>query len=151
MWRYEPRTEKLSVFVSCGFANPWGHVVDRWGQNFISDASNGNYFGTAFSGQVPYPTKQPAMQTWVPTTMRPTCNIELVTAATSPSRPEGEFLLTNVIGFNGIKRFKSREDGSGFAGTEIGPLLSHGPELPAGGGNGSDRTARSTSSTGSTR
>jgi azurin len=124
VWRYEPRTEKLSVFVSYGFANPWGHVVDRWGQNFISDASNGNnYFGTAFSGQVPYPTKQPAMQTWVPTTMRPTCNIELVTSRHFPESAQGEFLLTNVIGFNGIKRFKSREEGSGFAGTEIGPLL----------------------------
>ena len=124
VWRYEPRTEKLSVFVSYGFANPWGHVVDRWGQNFISDASNGyNYFGTAFSGQVPYPTKQPAMQTWVPTTMRPTCNIEFVTSRHFPESAQGEFLLTNVIGFNGIKRFKPREDGSGFSGTEVGPLL----------------------------
>jgi azurin len=124
VWRYEPRTEKLSVFVSYGFANPWGHVVDRWGQNFISDASGGaNYFGTAFSGQVPYPTKQPAMQTWIPTTMRPTGNIELVTSRHFPESAQGEFLLCNVIGFNGIKRFKPREDGSGFSGTEIGPLL----------------------------
>jgi HEAT repeat protein len=124
VWRYEPRTEKLSVFVSYGFANPWGHVVDRWGQNFISDASNGNnYFGTAFSGQVPYPTKQPAMQTWVPTTMRPTCGIELVTSRHFPESAQGNFLLTNVIGFNGIKQFKSREDGSGFVGTELEPLV----------------------------
>ena len=38
VYRYEPRTEKLSVFVSYSFANPWGHVVDAWGQHFISDA-----------------------------------------------------------------------------------------------------------------
>ena len=51
VWRYEPRTEKLDVFVSYPFANPWGHVIDAWGQNFVSDASNGyNYWGTAFSG-----------------------------------------------------------------------------------------------------
>ena len=49
VWRYEPRTEKLDVFVSYPFANPWGHVIDKWGQNFISDASNGyNYWGTPF-------------------------------------------------------------------------------------------------------
>ena len=29
---------------------PWGHIFDRWGQNFVADASGGsNYFGTAFS------------------------------------------------------------------------------------------------------
>ncbi len=51
VWRYEPRTEKLDVFVSYPFANPWGHVIDRWGQNFISDASNGyNYWGTRVLG-----------------------------------------------------------------------------------------------------
>src|SRR5690606_38095559 len=38
IYRYEPRTEKLDVFVSYGFANPWGHVFDRWGQNFVADA-----------------------------------------------------------------------------------------------------------------
>jgi hypothetical protein len=33
VWRYEPRTEKLRVFVSYAFANPWGHVIDGWGEN----------------------------------------------------------------------------------------------------------------------
>ncbi|MGC3970634.1 MAG: GDSL-type esterase/lipase family protein [Pirellulales bacterium] len=39
VFRWEPRTWKLDVFVSYGFANPWGHVVDGWGQNLIADAS----------------------------------------------------------------------------------------------------------------
>ncbi|HEX6985051.1 MAG TPA: PVC-type heme-binding CxxCH protein, partial [Planctomycetaceae bacterium] len=39
VFRYEPRTEKLDVFVSYPFANPWGHCFDRWGQNFVADAS----------------------------------------------------------------------------------------------------------------
>ena len=35
---------KFDVFVSYGFANPWGHYFDRWGQNFVADASGGaNY------------------------------------------------------------------------------------------------------------
>src|SRR5690606_34393514 len=41
VWRYDPRTEKFEVFSSFSFANPWGHVFDRWGQNFIADASPG--------------------------------------------------------------------------------------------------------------
>src|SRR5262249_21789598 len=44
-FRYEPRTERFDIFVSYRFANPWGFVTDRWGQNFIADASGGaNYF-----------------------------------------------------------------------------------------------------------
>ena len=31
VFRYEPRTGKLDVFVSYGFANPWGHIFDSLG------------------------------------------------------------------------------------------------------------------------
>ena len=58
IFRWEPKTWKFDVFVSYGFANPWGHYIDRWGQNFVADASGGaNYYGTAFSGQVVYPAE----------------------------------------------------------------------------------------------
>ena len=44
IFRWEPKTWKFDVFVSYGFANPWGHYIDRWGQNFVADASGGaNY------------------------------------------------------------------------------------------------------------
>ncbi len=44
-YRYEPRTGRLSVFVSYNYANPHGIAFDRWGQTFIADASGGmNYF-----------------------------------------------------------------------------------------------------------
>ena len=58
IFRYEPKTEKFEVFITYGFANPWGQYFDHWGQNLVADASGGaNYFGTAFSGQVDYPDK----------------------------------------------------------------------------------------------
>jgi azurin len=124
VWRYEPRTEKLSVFVSYPFANPWGHVVDRWGQNFVSDASNGdNYYGTAFSGHVDYPRKQRAMQKWTLTSVRPTCGIEFVRSRHFPDSAQGNFLMNNVIGFQGIKQYRVQEEGSGFVAVEIEPLL----------------------------
>lgn len=124
VFRYEPRTEKLSVFVSYGFANPWGHVVDRWGQNFISDASNGNnYYGTPFSGHVDYPRKQRPMQVWTLTQVRPTANIEFVSSRHFPDEAQGNFLVTNTIGFQGIKQYKVREEGSGFVAVETDPLL----------------------------
>ncbi len=124
VWRYEPRTEKLDVFVSYPFANPWGHVIDRWGQNFISDASNGyNYWGTAFSGHVDYPRKQKPMQEWTLTRVRPTSGSEFVRSRHFPDSAQGNFLYNNVIGFLGIKQYKTIEDGSGFVGVEVEPLL----------------------------
>jgi glucose/arabinose dehydrogenase len=124
VWRYEPRTEKLDVFVSYPFANPWGHVIDRWGQNFISDASNGyNYWGTAFSGHVNYPQKQKSMQEWTLTRVRPTSGSEFVKSRHFPESAQGNFLYNNVIGFLGIKQYKTVEEGSGFVGIEVEPLL----------------------------
>ena len=124
VFRYEPRTEKLSVFVSYPFANPWGHVIDRWGQNFVSDASNGdNYYGTAFSGHVDYPRKQRSMQKWTLTQVRPTANNEIVSSRHFPEAAQGNFLITNVIGFQGIKQYRVQEEGSGFVAVEIEPLL----------------------------
>jgi glucose/arabinose dehydrogenase/azurin len=124
VFRYEPRTEKLSVFVSYGFANPWGHVVDRWGQHFISDASNGNnYYGTPFSGHVDYPRKQRPMQVWTLTQVRPTANVEFVSSRHFPDQAQGNFLVTNTIGFQGIKQYTVREEGSGFVAVETEPLL----------------------------
>ena len=124
VWRYEPRTEKLDVFVSYPFANPWGHVIDAWGQNFVSDASNGyNYWGTAFSGRVEYPNKQKPMQEWTLTRVRPTSGSEFVKSRHFPETAQGNFLYNNVIGFLGIKQYRTLEEGSGFVGVEVEPLL----------------------------
>ena len=124
VFRYEPRSEKLSVFVSYPFANPWGHVVDRWGQHFVSDASNGyNYWGTAFSGHVDYPAKQKPMREWTLTRVRPTSGSEFVRSRHFPDSAQGNFLFANVIGFQGIKQYRTVEDGSGFVGIEVEPLL----------------------------
>lgn len=124
VFRYEPRTEKLSVFVSYPFANPWGHTVDRWGQNFVSDASNGNnYYGTAFSGHVDYPNKQRSMKEWTLTKVRPTSGVEFITSRHFPDDVQGNFLINNVIGFHGTKQYRTVEDGSGFVGIEVEPLL----------------------------
>ncbi len=139
VFRYEPRTEKLSVFVSYPFANPWGHTTDRFGQNFISDASGGsNYYGTAFSGHSNYPQKHDLMKEWTLTKVRPTSGCEFVTSRHFPDNAQGNFLLNNVIGFQGIKQYQTIDaataktgdgdsnitvGGSGFVGKEIEPLL----------------------------
>jgi glucose/arabinose dehydrogenase len=124
VFRWEPKTKKFDVFVSYGFANPWGHYVDRWGQNFVADASGGaNYYGTAFSGQVIYPQKHGGMKQFFPMQWRPTCGCELVYSRHFPDDTQGDYLLNNNIGFQGILRYRVKEDGSGFSGTPVEPLL----------------------------
>jgi glucose/arabinose dehydrogenase len=124
IFRYEPRTEKFEIFISYPFANPWGHYFDRWGQNFVADASGGaNYFGTAFSGQVVYPEKHGGMEQFLKMQWRPTCGCELVSSRHFPDDTQGDYLLNNCIGFQGILRYRMREDSSGFKADPIEPLL----------------------------
>jgi hypothetical protein len=124
IFRFEPKTLKFQVFVDYGFANPWGHYVDRWGQNFVADASGGaNYYGTAFSGQVDYPNKHGGMKQFLEKQWRPTCGCELVASRHFPDDTQGDYLLNNVIGFQGILRYRVKDDGSGFQAVPVEPLL----------------------------
>ena len=123
-YRYEPRSQKLEVAVSYKYANPHGIAFDSWGQLFISDASGGaNYFGTAFSGYLPYPEKHNTMQQWFPKRVRPTSGCEFVSSRHFPDEAQGRFLLINCIGVQGILQHEVREMGSGFEGKEIEPLV----------------------------
>ncbi|MCA9113988.1 MAG: HEAT repeat domain-containing protein [Planctomycetaceae bacterium] len=124
VFRFEPRTWRTEAFVSYQFANPWGHIYDSWGQNFVADASGGsNYFGTAFSGYLDYPEKHPRMKEFTTTKVRPTAGCEFVSSRHFPDEAQGNFLLNNCIGFQGIKQHQVIEEGSGFTTKEIEPLL----------------------------
>jgi len=129
VFRYEPRTQRFGVFVSYGFANPWGHIVDGWGQNFVADASGGaNYYGTAFSGDVDYPNKHTGMKQFLTKQWRPTAGCELVTSRNFPDDMQGNYLLNNCIGFHGVLQYKMREEASGFAADPVEPLLQSGDQ-----------------------
>lgn len=124
VYRFEPRTFKLSTFVSYGFANPWGHVIDGWGQNFIADASGGaNYYGAAFSGDVDYPNKHGGLKQFLEKQWRPTAGCELVSSRNFPDEAQGNYLLNNCIGFQGVLNYKVKDEGSGFHADPVEPLL----------------------------
>ncbi len=141
IWRYDPRTERFEVHVSLTFANPWGHVFDRWGQNFIADASPGfNYWAAPISGRTIYPAKHPGgcrdahrdfvkitefepYPTFLEKRVRPTSGCEFVSGRNFPRNAQGNFLLNNVIGFRGVLQHKVTDDGAGFGGEEIEPLV----------------------------
>lgn len=124
IFRYEPRTEKFDIFVSYNYANPWGHVFDRWGQNFVADASGGaNYYGTAYSGDLDYPRKHAGMKHFLKKQWRPTAGCEFVSSRHFPEEMQGNYLLNNCIGFHGVLQYKMKEDGSGFSADPVEPLV----------------------------
>src|SRR5581483_2818966 len=56
VFRYEPRTQKFEIYVAYNFANPHGHVFDRWGQDIVIDGTSATpYHGPLFSGHLPGP------------------------------------------------------------------------------------------------
>jgi len=143
VWRYDPRTEKFGVHSSMAFANPWGHVFDRWGQDFIADASPGNsYWAAPITGRIDYPLKHPGgsqhrriaketggdpkyqFPTFYKKRIRPSAACELVSSRHFPPEAQGNFLLCNVIGERSILQHRVSEEDSGFVGVEIEPLLS---------------------------
>ncbi|HWL09950.1 MAG TPA: PVC-type heme-binding CxxCH protein [Planctomicrobium sp.] len=124
VFRYDPKSEKFSDFIAYGFANPWGHVFDKWGQNFIADASGGaNYVAGPFSGSVDFPHKHPGMKQLLVKQWRPTCGCELVSSRHFPKEMQGDYLLNNCIGFQGVLQYRLKEDGSGFHADPVEPLL----------------------------
>ena len=75
------------MFVSYPYLNPWGHVFDRWGQDFLSDASDGsNYFALPLSGHLPYPDKHPRVESFTER-VRPTGGRKWSRVASSPPTP----------------------------------------------------------------
>jgi putative membrane-bound dehydrogenase-like protein len=143
IWKYHPRTEKFGVHVNFAFANPWGHVFDRWGQDFIADASPGfSYWAAPISGRIDYPLKHPGGSqhrriaaetggdpnyehtTFYPKRTRPSAGCELVSSRHFPDDVQGNFLLTNCIGDRAVINHTIREEGSGFVGTEVTPIIS---------------------------
>lgn len=124
VFRWEPRSWKFDVFVSFGFANPWGHVFDAWGQDFVADASGGaNYFAAAFSGDVDYPNKHGNLKQFLTKQWRPTAGCELVSSRNFPDEAQGNYLLNNCIGFQGVLQYRMKEDQSGFSADPLDPLL----------------------------
>lgn len=145
IWKYNPRTERLDVHSSFAFANPWGYCYDRWGQDFIGDASPGNaYWAAPISGKLQYPAKHPGgaqhrrvaklgggdpkykFPTFYKKRIRPLAGCAIVSSRHFPDEMQGNFLVTNVIGERAVLSHEIRPaDGeSGYVGKEVAPLLS---------------------------
>lgn len=124
VYRYEPRTHKFEVYVAYAFANPHGHVFGRWGEDFVTDGTgNVNYYATPFSGWTEYPHKHPGLRPIFQQRVRPCAATEILSSRHFPDELQGNYLVANVIGFQGILQYQIREQGSGFEGIEVEPIV----------------------------
>jgi putative heme-binding domain-containing protein len=125
VFRYEPKSQKFDVYVSFGFANPHGHAFDHWGQDIVVDGTGSvPTHGTLFSGHVDYPNKHAGPPQVYQQRTRPTPGIEFLSSRHFPEEFQGNLLVPNVIGFQGILRYKIEDKGASLAGTELEPVLS---------------------------
>ena len=125
VFRYEPRAQKFDVYVSHGFANPHGHAFDKWGQDIVVDGTGAvPYHGTLFSGHIEFPAKHDRPPTVYKQRTRPCPGIEYLASRHFPDEFMGNLLVANVIGFQGILRYKVRDEGSSFGAEELEPLIS---------------------------
>ena len=124
VFRYEPRSQKFDVYIAYGFANPHGHVFDRWGQDFVTDGTgNVNYFAAPFSGHLEYPAKHSRYFPFFPQRTRPCPGTEILSSRHFPDAMQGNYLVANVIGFQGILQYRFQDDGSGFGAVEVEPIV----------------------------
>ncbi|HRX82486.1 MAG TPA: azurin, partial [Pirellulaceae bacterium] len=124
VFRYEPRTQKFDVHVTHGFANPHGHVFDYWGRDIIHDGTGAvPYDGALFSGHLEYPAKHARPPTVYQQRTRPCGGTEILSSGHFPDELQGNLLVSNVIGFQGILQYKLNDDGASFTGTEVEPIV----------------------------
>ena len=123
-WRFEPRTWRVERNVAYNFANPHGHVFDRWGQEFLTDGTgNVNYYVLPFSGRVVHPDKHRGYFPFFKQESRPCAGTEILSSAHFPDENQGNYLVANVIGFRGIFQYEVHDDGSGFRGAKVESIV----------------------------
>ena len=124
VWRYEPRTRRFERYAAYGFLNPHGHVFDRWGQDFVTDGTgNENFYALPISGHLESPQQHPKIATFLAQKSRPAGGTEILSSLHFPPEMQGDYLIANVIGFQGIFRYALRDDGAGFGADEREPIV----------------------------
>jgi glucose/arabinose dehydrogenase len=124
VYRFEPRTHKFEVYVAYDFANPHGHVFDRWGEDFVMDGTGAEpYIGACFSGHTDFPNRHKRAPKLYEQRTRPCPGMEILSSSQFPEDMQGNLLVANVIGFLGILQYKITDKDSGFIGAETEPLV----------------------------
>lgn len=126
VFKYEPRTGKFGLYTSYGFANPHGHAFDAWGDDIVVDGTGSvPYWGSVFSTRLSGMDKHGGAPSVYNQRTRPCPGIEFLSSPHFPAEFQGNLLVGNVIGFQGILQYKlANGDGSYPEATEVEPIIS---------------------------
>ena len=126
VFKYEPRTGKFGLYTSYGFANPHGHAFNAWGDDIVVDGTGSvPYWGSVFSTRLEGMDKHGGAPSVYNQRTRPCPGIEFLSSPHFPAELQGNLLVGNVIGFQGILQYKfDKGDGSYPEATEVEPIVS---------------------------
>ena len=115
----DPRTWKISHFVTPGYGNPWCFVYNEWNQGFSGDGTGASqHWDTPLSGKQFQGRKglNPVFNT---EGMRPVVGSEFLVSKQFPDDVQGQFIYACVINTNGLPRWTFTDDGAGYKGTRV--------------------------------
>ena len=113
--RFNPRTFEVEFHFPIG-PNPHGDVFDRWGYQFANDGTGGT--GSYVNIGKGVPNKK-----WFKKRVRPVPSNGILSSSHFPEEIDGNFLISNAIGFLGVLQLKQSYNGADITGTEIDPIM----------------------------
>ena len=116
LYRFNPRTFEFE-FVVENIYNPHGISFDKWGNLFITDGTMGTAHQVYLDGD--RFEKRPLLDH----TVRPVPGNQVLSSSHFPEKYRDNFLIYNVIGFLGIKRYDLEINNGAVWGTEAGDLI----------------------------
>jgi mono/diheme cytochrome c family protein/lysophospholipase L1-like esterase len=104
MYRFDPRRHTIS-FIAANGPNPHGTSFDRWGYLFATDGTSGKTFQVRPQGEAF------KMFSLFEKQVRPVPANAIISSTNFPDDIQQDFLICNVIGFLGVKRYELHRDG----------------------------------------
>lgn len=128
VWHFRPETSQLEIFTR-GQVNPWGHVIDQWGQSFTTDGAYSEGVNYAFPGAAFFWAKEDDWTKDYPRILKGLnpgqpkhCGLEMITGRHFPEEWRGTMVLPDFRG-NRINRFVVTDNGSGYAGKQVEDVI----------------------------
>jgi putative heme-binding domain-containing protein len=128
VWHFRPETGQLELFCR-GQVNPWGHVIDKWGQSFTSDGAYSEGINYAFPGATFFWAKEDDWTKDYPRILKGLnpgqpkhAGIEIISGRHFPDDWQGTMALPDFRG-NRINRFVVTDNGSGYLSKQVEDVI----------------------------
>ena len=115
----DPRTWRISHFVTPGYGNPWCYVFNEWGQGICGDGTGASqHWDTPLSGKQ-YGGRKGMNPVFPTEGMRPVVGSDYLRTRQFPDDVQDQFIYACVINMNGLPRWKISDDGAGYKGERV--------------------------------